>query len=494
MKPTSPVCHLLPSARLVAASLLLAGLLGGPPAAFAADTKAAELMEQGVYAEETKGDVDAAMQIYRQVIAEADAGQALGAQAQFRLALCYDKKKDQAAATAAFARLVRDYPNQKDIVARAYEYLASGANLLPVPWIDGEEMWFNVNLQSGLKVGIAHFAVASDEINGRKIWRLNTHLFAGGMQQWSRMEVDAGSFQPIHCHMKHALFGDADTTYTAAGAEVKLKGVDGVKHVELAGPVYDNEQCLQLMRRLPLSAGASSAVKLFVGVGGGNVLPLELTVGARETVVVPAGAFDCLKVALNIGQTYWYSTDAHHYLVKFENGGVVVELASVKQRSLAEARRYEDPTRGFSVAVPAGWMADRKEGADEGKRAEITLLDPEAVGTTVVKVESLGNFDEAARASVRAFAEHQIREWRKYVKELTIRADSWKEMTVAGKPAVSLVADVVQGKARSAVCAVYAFVDGNAVDISTSTAPEDSEAFRSQFAAIVASYQSKETK
>jgi len=48
-------------------------------------------------------------------------------------------------------------------------------------------------------------------------------------------------------------------------------------------------------------------------------VPIELTVEARESVVVPAGTFDCLKVALNIGQTFWYSTDAHHYLVKLSS-------------------------------------------------------------------------------------------------------------------------------------------------------------------------------
>jgi outer membrane protein assembly factor BamD (BamD/ComL family) len=111
MKTTSLFSR-LPRGRLqmAAALLLLIAPMGAMPAARAADGKASELLEKGVYSEETKGDFDAAIQFYQQAIAEVDAEQALGAQAQFRLAMCYDKKKDRSAATAAFEKLIRDYP------------------------------------------------------------------------------------------------------------------------------------------------------------------------------------------------------------------------------------------------------------------------------------------------------------------------------------------------------------------------------------------------
>ena len=32
-----------------------------------------------------------------------------------------------------------------------------------------------------LRIGVAHYSVASDEINGRKIWRFGMHLFAAGV-------------------------------------------------------------------------------------------------------------------------------------------------------------------------------------------------------------------------------------------------------------------------------------------------------------------------
>ena len=487
----NPLSHLI--VRLVVVALFLSGLLGGALSSYAVEHKASELMEQGVYSEETKGDLDAAIQLYQQVVTEAAAGQALGAQAQFRLAMCYDKKGDHVAARAAFAKLVHDYPTQKDLVAIASEKLSDVANLLPVPWSDGEEMWFDVNLQSGMNVGIAHFAVAADKVNGRKIWRLNSHLFAG-VQQWSRMESDANSFRPIRSHMKHTLVGDVVTDYTTTGADVKMHGVDTVKHVELTGAVFDNEQAVQLMRRLRLSVGSSSDLVLFVGLSGGQVLNLEIKVEASETLVVPAGTFECLRLGTNIGQTFWYSTDVHHYLVKYEGGGVVAELASVRQRSLAVPHRLVDVVRGFSITVPTGWMAHRRDEGDEVKVTSITLLDPEAIGITRLKVERRDRTADATPAAVRAFAEHQLERAKKFAKAFEARPDSWKDMTVAGQPAVSVLVDILDGKKKQVIYGVYAFVDGNSVDFSTVTAPEDFEAIRPQFEAIVGSYGDKDAK
>ena len=56
---------------------------------------------------------------------------------------------------------------------------------------------------------------------------------------------------------------------------------------------------------------------------------------------------------------------------------------------------------------------------------------------------------------------------------------------------MSVVTDFTQGKDRKSGRGLYAFVDGMAVDISTTTAPEDFEAFQPKFDAVVASYKGK---
>src|SRR5712672_2162768 len=64
-----------------------------------------ELLEKAIYSEQTKGDLDGAMQLYEQVVAQAKAGQALAAQDQYHLGAWYYKKKDYARANTAFEKL-----------------------------------------------------------------------------------------------------------------------------------------------------------------------------------------------------------------------------------------------------------------------------------------------------------------------------------------------------------------------------------------------------
>ena len=83
-------------ARRAKATLLLSFILGlaatAPRSLQAASPS--ELLEKGIYSEETKGDLDAALQLYQQVVAEAKTGEALAAQAQYRLGVCHYKKKN----------------------------------------------------------------------------------------------------------------------------------------------------------------------------------------------------------------------------------------------------------------------------------------------------------------------------------------------------------------------------------------------------------------
>ena len=90
-------------------------LVVGPAAA----ATPSELLQKAIYTEETVGNLDEAMKLYEQVIAEGKSSQEAAAQAQYRLALCYQKKGREAEAKAAFETLIENYPNAKDLVAQA---------------------------------------------------------------------------------------------------------------------------------------------------------------------------------------------------------------------------------------------------------------------------------------------------------------------------------------------------------------------------------------
>ena len=473
-------------------TLLLIGLLSlflAGPAALAASLS--ELLEKGIYSEETKGDLDAAVKLYEQIVAEGKGGQAVAAQAQYRLGVCYYKQKNYTQATAAFEKLAKDYPEQKELVALAREYLAGAVELLPAPWTDGEELRLDLKFPTGFKFGLASYTITAGEKDGHKIWRPASRMYAG-VQSFSRVEADAESFKPLHSRWKNTFLGDVDATYSVGYAELKTRGKEEVKRVELEGVVYDNEEAVQLFRRLPLAPGYKTNVRLLAGLGGGQIVPVKLEVTGPEKVEVPAGTFDCYKIELSIRQTFWYSADAHRYLVKFEAGGIVAELNSVNQRKGGEPVKYQDAAFGFSVAAPADWIFFRPEANDDRAKVAIEMLDPEAMASSELFVTAVENLKPEEKKSLRGWADSEVVDGSKVLKDFKVRPESWKERTVGGHPGLSLIGDYVDGQEKQVGYSVFSLGSSNAVNFRLRMAAKDFEAFQPKFEAIIDSYQEKQ--
>ena len=97
---------------LVAAGVCLAGEPDDAP----------YLLETGIYMEETVGDLDRAMEAYRQIVGKAKARAPYVAQAYYRLGLCHLKKGQEQEAKEAFRKLLERYPDQ-EIAGKAREEL-----------------------------------------------------------------------------------------------------------------------------------------------------------------------------------------------------------------------------------------------------------------------------------------------------------------------------------------------------------------------------------
>jgi len=342
--------------RRATATLLLASLLGlavAAPTSLPAATLS-ELLERGIYSEETKGDLDAAMEFYEQVVNEAKAGEATAAQAQYRIGVCHYKKQEFDQASAAFEKLVQDYPDQKNLVRLARDYLAGAVALLPAPWIDGEEMQLSIKTATGFELGFVRYTIHANTLEGRKIWRLNSRQVAGAKQA-SQVAVDADTFEPVHSRWKHSLLGEGKAAFSAGRAEVTATGEDNVKTTELDGVCYDNDEIAQLIRRLPLAPGYQTTLRVFTGLDGARIVPIELTVAARETVTVPAGTYECFKIEMGVvSQTFWYSADPNRYLVKFKADGISAELTGVEQRTPEEIATQAAAAFDFPLGQTGG--------------------------------------------------------------------------------------------------------------------------------------------
>ncbi len=97
-----------------------------------AQTKSAStLLQEGLYAEEVDGNVDAAIKIYQQIIDDKAAQKSHVAQAMYRQGMCYLKKQDEQKAQEVFAKLVADYSDQTNIIEKVQPLLEEIGNADP---------------------------------------------------------------------------------------------------------------------------------------------------------------------------------------------------------------------------------------------------------------------------------------------------------------------------------------------------------------------------
>jgi tetratricopeptide (TPR) repeat protein len=86
-------------------------------AALASAQTAAEKLEKAIYTQNTAGDVDAALQMYRDIVASAPQQKQIAAQAQYRLAMALMQKGELDAAQREFQNLAFNFSEYKDLIA-----------------------------------------------------------------------------------------------------------------------------------------------------------------------------------------------------------------------------------------------------------------------------------------------------------------------------------------------------------------------------------------
>ncbi|MBL7154229.1 MAG: tetratricopeptide repeat protein [Phycisphaerae bacterium] len=85
---------------------------------------ASVLLQEGLYAEEIEGDLDAAIKIYEKIIAQAEQTQQAAGLAMYRIGICHLKKGDKTQAANQFQQIIEKFPAQKSLVAKARSQIA----------------------------------------------------------------------------------------------------------------------------------------------------------------------------------------------------------------------------------------------------------------------------------------------------------------------------------------------------------------------------------
>jgi len=93
--------------------------------------QAGALLQEGLYAEEIDGDLDAAIKIYERIIQDGSAQRSHVAQALYRQGMCYLKKQQEQQAKLVFEKLITEYGDQTKVANKAKPLLQELGNADP---------------------------------------------------------------------------------------------------------------------------------------------------------------------------------------------------------------------------------------------------------------------------------------------------------------------------------------------------------------------------
>ncbi len=403
----------------------------------------AELMEKAIYAEETLGNLNEAIGIYQRVAADAETNRATAAMALYRLGMCYQKSGRASEGQAAFAKLIKMYPEQKELIAKIPGAPSKGLGLRPAPWVDGETLQMAVKLRSGQQAGTQFHRIESVQESGETFWKLWTVDGNVGITQHTTVLMDAADFSPATSIQDSGSYGVFTALFSPQQVEfvTARRNSNTKKQFPVDRPVYDYAQLAHLMRCLPLREGFQAGILIAVSEKA-SLWDGKITVVAREKVTVPAGTFDCYRTALEfVGQTYtyWISADAHSYIVKENLAGLnTLELTSIATVEKGKPVYYVDSKLGISLEAPNGWMIGSTEPGGE----YVIFFEPEAKAEGALMFAQRRNepsdttLDEAADKET-------IAEQQRY-KMFAVRPESRGPVSVSGFNAVRYIADFKQ--------------------------------------------------
>jgi hypothetical protein len=400
---------------------ILAAILAIPASA----QTPADLFQKAIHAQETTGDLDGAIRIFRQVAAETR-NRPLAAQAQYQLVLCMLQKGDRPGASKELDALARNFPEQPDLFASARKLIPGSAALLPAPWGEGEYSQLNIK-RDGTFTGETLYHSIEPYYAGPAAF--NNPSAVNSQGQAFRWELKTNK-------TTRSVWFNADRSTMQLLGQANLSTNDALGDsgaAALSGPAIDVEQSVFLMRRLPLAPGFKTTLtSMPFTVGQTTAKEIALTVTGIEAVQVTAGKFNCFKVSFSgIGQTFWIGVDRGRPLVKFQNGNVEAELMKVWGP--------ENLLDSALAGLPAGWKVKPAPNWYPGATRN-TSIDQEtpraSANLSITKIYTPpAEIAQTLRKDVQASLDDTLH---------VVRAGSIQERLIAGRQALSWWVDGIE--------------------------------------------------
>jgi hypothetical protein len=400
----------------------------------------ADLLQKGIHAQETLGDVDGAIQIFRQVAASAS-NKLLAAQAQYQLVVCMLQKGDRSAAAQELQLLARNFPEDADLISKARKLAPGGTETLPEPWGESEVEQLNVKRDGQSTGEYLVYSVDHNHPDPRPNWNPANYFPQALVLRWELntkttnrsllIEADRDTMQPVG--KRHEMKSNDD--------------LDDPTAIPFKGPAIDNEESVFPMRRLPLAVGYKTKLPVTVE----QVVPsqLELAVTGIEPVQTPAGKFNCYKISFAaIGQTFWIGAEASRPLVKFQSGTVEAELVKVwGPENLTDSALAFLPAAGWKVDVST--LMGPTTGPAPGPVRTGWFGPESSPGYGNVWMRKIYTASSEIAASLRQALDDYIRQRQRDADpggnyDFQLRQGSLQSRLIGGKQALSCIVDYMQ--------------------------------------------------
>jgi tetratricopeptide (TPR) repeat protein len=354
-------------------------------------------------------------------------------------------------------------PIPEELIAQAKSINAAGkqaapnqsftkpVKIEPAPWQDGEAMRLKLNTPAGMEIGTLIWTAKKVHESQKDLWRIEsfTKVPMANMEQYTRVDAGMEDFLPVFGRTKN---GSNDFKADYEQGKVKLTTIinekESARSFPINGTAYDNEEALYLIRRMPLAKDYRGSFQIFP-VQSGAPAECRIFVVEKEKVTVGAGTYDCYKVNLAVyagtikalEHTLWFSADEHKYLVKYDAGSAIMELAEVSQLPQDQPVKFSDKEADISLTVPAGWFFYKDPTPREAKYS-LYLLPPEMKTWAVLMKLDLSGLEKATiKTTVQQIVDGDIEVLKGFFKNYTVRKDSMKEIKVSGLPAIRYAAD-----------------------------------------------------
>ncbi|MBN1905963.1 MAG: tetratricopeptide repeat protein [Deltaproteobacteria bacterium] len=426
-------------------------ILGQPPRG---DT-VTNLLEEGIYAEDTKGDLDEAITIYKKIIDENEGNRINISKAYYRLGTCYLKSGDEAKAIEMFKQLLNRFPEQVEVINDAKIQLSRlgisddgnrdiPLEIGPAPWEVGETCWYGIKSPPTMSHVKMIMSVKNIIIKDNDLWRFSNYLVISteNQSQLSRIDVSKKDFMPVSGLVRSGFFNNkAQYNKDHIDLNYNFQGKTDIKEIPLSNNVYDNEQVLYLIRRLPLEDNYVASFSIF-SMQNGQIIKSELKTTGKETISVSAGTFECygveLKLESGIKQKMWLSADDKKYLVKIETPQTIMELEKAALVSAGEPELFRDNEFGISMSAPESWHIVKSP--ISGQYKMVVIFAPPEIDTwfPFFVIEHGGTIKQD---SMRDAAEAEVNLMKQTFKKFSVEPSSWKAGVISGMQSLSYIAE-----------------------------------------------------